>query len=1269
MLRRTLHICWWTVAAVIVALALILSAARLLLPGMSEYRGEIEAVAGRIFHSPVSIGSVNAVWRGLSPVLSFDRVVVSDPRLPAGSLAIDRVEVSVDVVDSLLQRRLLTHGVRVIGTSLELDTDVRHREKNLPVDVILDWLLAQDSVTLEDVRLHWRDPGLFDAPLRIRGLSAKLLNTGLRHQFRVEAELPASQGTALKLAGDLNGAADDIAGWHGTLYFRSNAAQLATFAPAMADTGLIARGAVDLELWMGLAQARPVWGSGSLDWKQLAVRNASADAQGIEADSLAASFHWRRRDQRWRIGVSDFELQRDGKAVWPASRFELVLSSQDGLHLRGQASLLVLDELTGILPLLPWADDDALAMLDRLQPRGSMRDAEFSLRYRAGSQPEFAMRSQIDNLTLAANGGQPGVAGISGRIEGNLQAGHLRLETSSGKLIVPRVFPRPLTLGSLGGEVSWQRFKDRFRIRTEHLRVVSGPLRLQGRLQMDWAYDQATPWTDMQLSAESLPLQAVKDYLPSVVMHPHAVNWLQHAFLAGDAANIRLLLQGRLDQMPFDGGQGRFEARFDFAGVTLDYHDGWRPLEQLDGHAAFSGRSMQVTGDSARINDAPVQRVVASVEDLHRPLLKVDGTVDSTLAAMLDFVRHSPLQNEFGKLVDATETSGDAVLQLHLDVPLAPSLGRRVEVQGNILLDGNDLMPRNGAIGLADVRGRLYFSRSDVSLKSAKARVLGRPVALSVYKQGKGADATTVVNVQGRLKLVERARQQFPELANWIQGDTGWQALLQVRDHEKAGTPRVSMDLHSGLQGVAVTLPAPFAKTADETRSVTVKWVPGEESSWPMRIRYGQRVNVSLLLTGDRRLRKAAVNFGDAAAALPVQDEVHITGHQAVFDLGRWLPVFRAFGGTDRGTLGASVDLDMDVLRLGDLQIRQVAAVSKAADQWHFQVSGAGAGGWVRWIPGVRILPSQLLARFDHLHVESGDDAAAKGSPEDLQPGAFPELDIGIKDLVWNKRDFGAITMVSERSGSGMHFSALKLESPALTVDGSGDWQASQGVQNSHFRFTISKGNLERLSQLMGSGSGIKDGTLEGSVQLGWPGSPADFSLSRMEGEFELKSRDGRLENVEEGAGKLLSLLSLNSLQRRLSLDFSDVVKEGLSYDVMKGHFVVMDGDAFTNDFTLEGTSVNVEVSGRTGLVKHDYNQLVTVTPQVTSTLPIAGAIAGGPLVGAAAFVADKLLGDSFNRLTQVRYQVTGTWDKPVYTKLKKNSEPRSATPHSEDEP
>jgi uncharacterized protein YhdP len=85
--------------------------------------------------------------------------------------------------------------------------------------------------------------------------------------------------------------------------------------------------------------------------------------------------------------------------------------------------------------------------------------------------------------------------------------------------------------------------------------------------------------------------------------------------------------------------------------------------------------------------------------------------------------------------------------------------------------------------------------------------------------------------------------------------------------------------------------------------------------------------------------------------------------------------------------------------------------------------------------------------------------------------------------------------------------------------------------------------------------------------------------------------------------------------------------------------------------------------------VQRDYDQKVTVTPQVSSSLPIAGAIAGGPAVGAAVFLAEKLVGDKFNRMTRVHYRVSGSWDKPKYEKLSKQGDSQGPDTEAEAEP
>ena len=101
-----------------------------------------------------------------------------------------------------------------------------------------------------------------------------------------------------------------------------------------------------------------------------------------------------------------------------------------------------------------------------------------------------------------------------------------------------------------------------------------------------------------------------------------------------------------------------------------------------------------------------------------------------------------------------------------------------------------------------------------------------------------------------------------------------------------------------------------------------------------------------------------------------------------------------------------------------------------------------------------------------------------------------------------------------------------------------------------------------------------------------------------------------------------------------MRFDFSDLFEEGLAYSQIQGSFSIEGGNAYTNNLQMDSTSATIDIAGRTGLVKEDYDQIVTVTPKFTSSLP------GAPL---------KLLGKLFrtdmDKVFAFQYTVTGSWD------------------------
>ena len=229
------------------------------------------------------------------------------------------------------------------------------------------------------------------------------------------------------------------------------------------------------------------------------------------------------------------------------------------------------------------------------------------------------------------------------------------------------------------------------------------------------------------------------------------------------------------------------------------------------------------------------------------------------------------------------------------------------------------------------------------------------------------------------------------------------------------------------------------------------------------------------------------------------------------------------------------------------------------------------------------------------------------------------------------------------------------MKSDRDEIEADGAWEQIDGQSKSSLNGKLISKSLGSLLKDTGVTNKLKDVPADIYFDLHWLGEPQEFSKDRLNGYVQIKSGPGRLLDVEPGIGRIFGLLSLSTLQRRLQLDFSDLVEKGMSFDKVKGQLVVTDGDVQSNRFYLESPSARLDFQGRIGLGKEDIDQLITITPKTTEGLPLVGALAGGPLVGAAVFVAQKIAGKTVNKLAGYQYKVTGSWEDP---QIKQISQP-----------
>jgi uncharacterized protein YhdP len=194
--------------------------------------------------------------------------------------------------------------------------------------------------------------------------------------------------------------------------------------------------------------------------------------------------------------------------------------------------------------------------------------------------------------------------------------------------------------------------------------------------------------------------------------------------------------------------------------------------------------------------------------------------------------------------------------------------------------------------------------------------------------------------------------------------------------------------------------------------------------------------------------------------------------------------------------------------------------------------------------------------------------------------------------------------------------------------------------------------NAGDVVRALGYESAIDEAAASVTADLHWDAPPLAVALGAVAGEFDFAIGAGRVLEVDPGVGRLFGLLNLSALRRRLTLDFSDMFQKGYAFDSIEGVFKLAAGQATTEQVTITGLAADIVVSGRAGLLDRDYEQIVTVTPEFSTALPVAGAVVGGPVVAAALLLAEQVMGNEVNKLIRYQYRVSGSWDDPQITPI-----------------
>lgn len=1279
---------WWLTASLIILAAVLLTFVRLLLPYTYLYKDDIQRWLSQALAQPVQIGELAAEWRGWGPRLILNDIVFLDAASQQPQVRLAQATVALDLVASALSGRPQLGNFTVSGISLSLErlADGRIniagfsplREDAPPADnaAVLHWLLSQDRLALENSDLYISDESLSLDQLHFVNANVELRNSGQRHQLDGSASLPDELGRRFSFAVDLQGDIFVAGGWSGWAYLNGSGLQLPSLLNAFPLAGIrLKQGVAELRLWSYWEQARLQHLEGEFSGFGLELQGRVVDNSppaGEYLDALSGRLSWQHTELGWILDVDRFLLGRRGE-FWPRGSFRVAKTHQpqqlvnidpaqtdDG----GSDYLKVLpkfeiwadygriDDGLALLRLSDIVTDEQWAMLDGLRPAGVVED--FHLQWFAGQR--IALETRFSDISIQPWLNIPGVHGLDGEFKYNGSQGYIGLQSRAVRLEARRLFNNTIELDTLQGEFSWQRQADAVTVVARNVLLDNQDLMLAVDFDLGLpvviAPQASPPYLDLVAGYTTAPqaLTRLAGYLPVGIMPDATVSWLTRSIVSGTVVNGGLLFQGPLAPQVLKNRQARFETRFIVEQGIIDYASDWPRVEEVEAEVLFNGLGMQVRAVGGRLLDADIQHAQIDIANMtHKPvLLTIAGRIEASTAEALRFLAVSPLRKRFGPLVKDIVAQGHSQLDLAIQIPLARDA--QVDVAGDVTVQDSRFMLAGGAVTLDQVNGPLHFSNDGLRSSKMTGRIMGMPAEFAIDTQAGKHGPLTSVQGHGKADAESLAKLLKLSLFKQLTGASEWQARLAIPARIEDG---MHLSIESDLLGLAANLPEPAAKKSAEAWPLAVSMVLPQRSNRPLSFVIKNHLAGWLAFDETMQLQRGELRFVNdtstlAAPALPERPGVRITGAAPRFSLTEWWPVIDAAStGPAASVTINQLDVAIDRLELYQRDFDQARIKAQLdGSLWIAEVDSRQLRGALQ-IPINNALP--LVMDLDFLHVKSAVDDNAV----DLRdPRELPAARIQSKQFTYDGVDFGSLALTAARSPAGLRLTELQLQSKLMQINAHGDWLQVKQQQYSSFVIHFTSPDIGKSLAQFGYSQMVKRGGGAIDISARWQGSPTAFALARLNGTMHMRIDNGRLLDVEPGVGRVFGLLSLQTLPRRLILDFSDVFSKGFAFDDIKGDFEIKDGKATTSNLIMNGPSARIEAVGLVDMAQRQYNQTISVVPDVSSALPFVTWLVEGPVIGAITLLVQQAFERKIDKASRIRYSVTGSWDNPVIERL-----------------
>lgn len=1280
-LNRWLNRFYKIIAILLVSFAVLISSLRLLLPYAHNYRLDFQDYINTTYQSNVVIGSLHMDWKSSGPSMVANNV---------SFLQTDGVEIFIGAIDfhldfwrSIRQLNFVTKALTLDGVKVYVNKGVViNTEKNNQQLAIVDnvtelFLQRINRFSLRDSQIIYRTEQEVQTFL-ISELN--WLNNGDKHRAEGKVIIDGLTSNNLNLVLALEG--KKLSTMKGTVYVKANKVNITPWLDkVLAIKDEDTHSSINFDAWLAINDGlieniKVALGENQIVWQHLAsIQSFNIEHGLILIENISDN-------QYFNFSTSELTFRSNNRAWLPLT----IEVSANKNQYSGYISSIDAEGIAQLVPLFT-SNKDARKLLYSLAPQGVLNDVVWQTK-----DSKTSVTAEFSQLGISYYQGIPSINQLSGEVLYHDQQLLMKVQSNNGEIDFKEHFIKPIPYQTLAATVSLFFQESGVLAKINDISLNSEEISLSGEVTID-ARDDKPITMALLADVQNVDVKNAPHYYPELLMGPDLVNYLNKSIISGKATQAQVLFNGPLVDFPFTEQQGIFTVDAELTDATFKFDSEWSAIEQFNGNLNFTNNSMLITGRSGSLEGVDVSGVTARIDELvGAQLLEIEAGFNNTKAADVTLLmQKSPLKESVGVVLEQVKVSDNIAGTFSLTIPLEDT--DNTVAKGTVVFTNNRVSLTAPEMEFEQVNGQLNFVNDVITTKNIKLNWRDLPLALNVNAETTPEHYQTNIDITADWSQALWQKQLPPLLKDYAKGPLQWQGELTLKNADD-GQFKYDLLVLSDLAQTELKLPAPFEKVIDDKRSVLAK-VQGNEKQSVIDAVVGKQMSFYGVLDHELvTFSRAHLILGKEDMLLPLNG-FHITANLEKASFEQWQPFvvdiidsLASFSNDEDNVQSPSLLTQPQRIRgeisqftlLGETLDNVAFNISDEQAWWLLALSSTQARADIKFLPnwleqGVvveadfinlantkTVLPSVESKSVNEQQVipiptKSIEEIAQENAAVAHIFNNVPPVTFSCKQCQYNGLDLGQIDFLIKREDDNtiaLNNFVAKRKRNNVSFDMLWQRQADNYITSINGKLSID--DLEQEFKQLGFASLIKDSGVEATYNINWQGAPYQWNVETLNGELYTKLNDGYLADIDDKGLRIFSVLSLQSLVRKLTLDFRDIFSDGMFYSQIIAEAHIKDGVLYTDNAKMKGAAGDLSIKGNTNLSAGNLDYRMSYKPNFSASLPAIAWIATlNPVTFLGALALDEVLISKV--WSEFNFELTGNINEPDLREVNRKSQ------------